>query len=262
MAAANKSVFRLRHIFIGGVLFFLFFLSALPAWTIPWAIKKLQLNQIVINNPVGSLWNGTATGYVEVPVASAPAYPLKLDNIAWSWKPSRLLAGELAWDVTLQNPAAKFNGAVGLGLRGISISQAQVEANAQMMTDIYPIAALLKPQGKLQLTTDNFIISKNKFSGKAQLDWRGAEVVMSPVKPLGEYRALINATGDAGDVQLTTLTGALKLNGKGYWTGKDGARFSGAAQADPAQAANIDPLLQLMGKPAVNGAYPLDWPPK
>mgnify|MGYP003401728832 CR=1 FL=1 len=97
---------------------------------------------------------------------------------------------------------------------------------------------------------------------KAQLDWRGAEVVMSPVKPLGEYRALINATGSAADLQLSTLSGALKLNGKGNWTLKDGARFSGTAQSDPAQAANIDPLLQLMGKPAFNGAYPLDWPAK
>jgi hypothetical protein len=52
------------------------------------------------------------------------------------------------------------------------------------------------------------------------------------------------------------------LNGKGNWSAKDGPRFSGAAQAEPVQAANIDPLLQLMGKPAVNGAYPLDWPPK
>jgi general secretion pathway protein N len=261
-ATSQKSVFRLRHIFIGAVLFLLFFLSALPAWIIPWALKNIQLNQIVINNPSGSFWNGKAIGHIEIPLAASPSYKLALDTITWSWRPTRLFTGELAWDVTLQNPTAKSNGAIGLGIGGIHISKAHAETNAQIITDIYPAAALLKPQGKLQLSTDSFSLSKNKFSGKAQLEWRNAEVVMSPVKPLGEYRALINATGDAGEVQLTTLSGPLKLNGKGNWSVKDGPRFSGTAQAEPAQAANIDPLLQLMGKPAVNGVYPLDWPPK
>jgi general secretion pathway protein N len=260
--SVKASAFGFRHVLIGAVLFFLFFSTALPAWLIPWALKKAQFNQLVINNPEGSFWNGKASGHAEIPLPSAPAYKLILDQINWSWKPARLFAGELAWDVLLQNNSAKFNGAVGLGFGGVSLRAAQVEAPAQMITDIYPAAALLKPEGKLQLATDSFSFSKNNFSGKALLDWRSAQVAMSPVKPLGDYRALLNATGNAGDLQLTTVSGALKLNGKGNWTLKDGVRFSGTAQADPALAANIDPLLQLMGKPAVNGAYPLDWPPK
>lgn len=260
--SVNVSAFRFRHVIIGGILFLLFFLTALPAWLIPWTLKKTQYNQIVINNSSGSLWNGKASGQAEIPIPASPAYILQLDQINWSWKPARLFAGEIAWDVLLQNKSAKFIGAVGLGFGGVSLSAAQAEAPAHMITDIFPAAALIKPEGKLQLSTDGFSLGKNSFSGKAQLDWRGAEVVMSPVKPLGEYRALINATGSAADLQLSTLSGALKLNGKGNWTLKDGARFSGTAQSDPAQAANIDPLLQLMGKPAVNGAYPLDWPAK
>lgn len=256
------SVFRLRHIVIGSVLFLLFFLTALPAWLIPWAIKQTQLNQIIINNSVGSFWNGKGTGQVEIFVPSSPSYILILDQIAWSWRPTHLLAGELAWDVALENKSAKFSGVVATGFGGVSIHHAKAEMPAQIISDIYPAAALFKPQGKLLLTTDDFSFSKNNFSGKAQLDWRGAEVIMSPVKPLGEYRALLNATGSATDVQLSTLSGPLKLNGKGNWTVKDGARFSGTAQAEATQAANIDPLLQLMGKPAVNGAYPLEWPPK
>jgi general secretion pathway protein N len=263
MASANTTgVFRPRHIIIGAILFLLFFLTALPAWLIPWALKKYQYNQIVINSTEGSFWNGKATGQLDILIPNSPTYKLALNQISWSWQPSRLFAGELAWKVLLENKSAKFNGVIGTRFTSLNIRAAQIEASAQMITDIFPAAALLKPQGKLNLTTDDFAIGNNYFSGKAQLGWRGAEVVMSPVKPLGEYRALINASGSAADMQLSTLSGALKLNGKGNWTVKDGARFSGTAQAEPAQAANIDPLLQLMGKPAVNGVYPLDWPPK
>ncbi|MGB8857326.1 MAG: type II secretion system protein N [Burkholderiales bacterium] len=258
----SSSAFRLRHAVVGVVLFLLFFLSALPAWLLPWLLNKYQINQLVITNPEGSFWNGKASGQIDIPVASSPSYKLLLDQISWSWRPARLFAGELAWNVLLQNNSAKFNASLGLGFGGINIRSAQAEMAAQMVTDIYPAFALFKPEGKLLLTSDDFNINKNNFSGKAQLDWRGAQVIMSPVKPLGEYRALLNATGSAAELQVSTLSGALKLNGKGNWTSKDGVRFSGTAQAEAAQAANIDPLLQLTGKAPVNGVYPLEWPPK
>jgi general secretion pathway protein N len=262
--ASPRAVGALRfyHIVLGVILFAGFFLTALPAWLIPWALKKSQFNQIVINDASGSIWSGKATGVADIAVPNSTAYKLKLDQISWSWRPSRLFAGELTWDITAENKSAKLMGVVGASFGGYSIRSAKLEAPAQLITDIYPPAALLNPDGKLQLTTDAFNLSKNNFTGKAQLDWRGAAVSMSPVKPLGDYRATIDAKANVADVQLTTMTGALKLNGKGNWTLKDGLRFSGTAQADAAQAANIDPLLQLMGKSAVNGVYPLEISPK
>ncbi len=253
---------RFYHVVLGVVLFSVFFLTALPAWLIPWGLKKTQLNQLIINDATGSFWNGKASGHADIAVPNSAAYKLKLDQISWSWRPSRLLAGELAWGIAAENKSAKFTGIVGASFGGYSLRSVKLDAPAQLIADIYPPAALLNPDGKLQLSSEDFKFSKNNFSGKAQLDWRGAAVSMSPVKPLGEYRALINATGVVADVQLTTVSGVLKLNGKGNWTAKDGLRFSGTAQADAAQAANIDPLLQLMGKPAVNGVYALELPPK
>ncbi|MGB8339658.1 MAG: type II secretion system protein N [Burkholderiales bacterium] len=263
MPSANApGAFRPRHVVIGTILFLLFFLTALPAWLLPWVIKKYQYNQIITYNPSGSFWNGTATGQIEIPLPSSAPYKLNLDQISWSWKPARLFAGELAWNVLLENKSARFSGVIGTGFSGLRIRGAQAEVPAQFIVDVYPAATLFKPEGKLQLTTEDFTINDNNFSGKVQLDWRGAATIMSRVNPLGEYRALINATGNVADLQLSTLSGALKLNGKGNWSAKDGPRFSGSAQAEAAQAANIEPLLKLLGRPPVNGAYPLDWPPK
>ncbi len=263
MATTRASgALRFYHVVIAFILFLLFFLAALPAWILPWALKKYQLNQIVINDPSGSLWSGKAAAQADIAIPNSAPYKLKLKTITWSWRPSRLLAGELAWAVVAENTSAKFTGDVGVSFGGYAVRHATLEAPAELIMEIYPPAGLLKPEGKLQLTTDDFSLSKNNFSGKALLDWRGAAVSMSPTKPLGDYRALINATGSAAEIQLSTPSGPLKLKGKGSWTVKDGLRFSGTAQADAAQAATIDPVLQLMGKPAVNGVYPLEVPPK
>jgi general secretion pathway protein N len=253
--------FRASHIVFGLVFFLLFILLNAPAWLVGWALEKTINNQIVIKNSLGSLWSGKASG-LQATIPAAQPIKIDLNNLTWSLQPLRLLQGELALRVAIDDKPVKFNGTVAIGFGATTLRDTRAEVSPQWLQEIVPALAFIKPDGKLQLTTDDFKLQKNNLTGKAQLEWRGAAVSLSSVNPLGDYRADIEAKGETADANITTLSGALKVNGKGSWSAKLGPRFSGTAQAEPAQATNIDPLLKLMGKPAANGGYALEFPPK
>ncbi len=271
VAITSQRIFRLRHFLIGAIFFLLWFLSSAPAWLIAWGLQKTQYNQIVIHNPEGSFWNGKAST-LQIALPSNPPAPahavakLALKNLQWSWQPSRLFNGEIAWKISLDDPQATANAMVGLGFSSVALRNAKVDIASPLLLQAlqpnFPELELLKPTGTLTLAAEQFDIKQNQFNGKAQLEWRNAALAMSPVNPLGHYRADISASGTAAEFIVSTLSGPLKITGKGSAALKDGLKFSGSAQADPAQAANIEPLLNLMGRPAVNGVYPLDLPPK
>jgi general secretion pathway protein N len=253
--------FRASYMVFGLAFFLLFVISSAPAWLVGWALEKTINNQIVIKQPTGSLWSGKAAG-LQASIPAAPPIKIDLNNVTWSLQALRLLQGELALRVTIDDKPLKFNGIAGFGFGATTLRDAKAEVSPQWLQEMIPALAFVKPDGKLLIATDDFKLQKNIPSGKAQLEWRGAAVSLSSVNPLGDYRADLDAKGDTADFNVTTLSGPLKVNGKGGWSAKLGPRFSGTAVAEPAQAANIDPLLRLMGKPAASGGYALEFPPK
>ena len=91
------------------------------------------------------------------------------------------------------------------------------------------------------------------------MEWRGAAVGLSEVRPLGTYRADIHAEGHAGKVVVSTVEGRLRIAGQGTLTPPTRIVFRGEARAEGADAKALEPLLDLFGPARPDGARALDW---
>ena len=69
---------------------------------------------------------------------------------------------------------------------------------------------------------------------------------LSTIQPLGSYRVQIQG-GDMTTLQLSTLDGALQLQGKGQWIGQR-LRFQGEAWAAEGREAALANLLTMIGQ--------------
>jgi general secretion pathway protein N len=111
----------------------------------------------------------------------------------------------------------------------------------------------LQPSGTLQLSSSGFAAEAVQgrwiFSGQAQLQLRGLASSLSTLEELGSYRLDLvgDARGDATQIQLQTLQGALQLTGSGQW-GASRLRFNGQASAAPGSEAALGNLLNIIGR--------------
>ena len=88
------------------------------------------------------------------------------------------------------------------------------------------------------------------FQGLAQIDSLGVSSRVSPLPVLGHYRlTLTNNPADPFSTLLSvsTVEGALQLNGSGRWDAS-GMRFRGDARAQPADEAVLSNLLNIIGR--------------
>jgi len=86
--------------------------------------------------------------------------------------------------------------------------------------------------------------------GRADIELLNASSRVSTLDTLGSYRLTLNSDpANAGTAQLTlsTVEGALQLNGNGTW-GAGGVRFRGEARAASADDAALSNLLNIIGR--------------
>jgi general secretion pathway protein N len=89
-----------------------------------------------------------------------------------------------------------------------------------------------------------------QLSGQASLDLSDIGSRLSTLERLGSYRVDIaggTASGQGPSLTLSTLDGALQINGKGQWTGAQ-LRFRGEARAAPGFEGALDNLLNIFGR--------------
>ena len=91
-------------------------------------------------------------------------------------------------------------------------------------------------------------IRGGQMHGRATIELREAASAMTPVRPLGSYRVDIDGQGSRADVGLQTLSGPLKLTGKGTWDARAGLRFEADASAEPNEAERLQSFLGLVGR--------------
>lgn len=108
----------------------------------------------------------------------------------------------------------------------------------------------VQAEGKLQLTTQDLAIKRFDgrltLSGSAQLRAMDVSSRLSTVRPMGSYQLQL-AGGAAPTLELSTLSGTLKLSGKGNWVGPR-LRFSGVASVDAELSGAFTNLLNIIGR--------------
>lgn len=254
---------------LGGCLGVVVFAPA--AWLAQY-VSHASNGRLILSDASGTVWNGSAVPVLTGGPGSVDASSLP-GRLAWGldWRWRGTPDGGPGWVVELTH-ACCLNGPQTIVLQpGWGHLTAQVQGPAQTTTRTSPetwfgqwpsqwLSGLGTPWNTLQLGgatrlsfTGATLVRANgrwNFQGLAQIDSLGVSSRVSPLPVLGHYRlTLTNNPADTSSTLLSvsTVEGALQLNGSGKWDAS-GMRFRGDARAQPADEAVLSNLLNIIGR--------------
>lgn len=228
-----------------------------PAAWLARAVAGATDGRLLLADARGTVWSGDAVVVLTGGADSRDASALP-GRLSWAlrWRGS-------AFDLVLRH-ACCLNGDVALRWQpGIGRQQVTVLAPADGTIGQWPAAWLsglgtpwntIQLAGSMRLSSPAFgvewVQGRLRVNGSLQLDLDHVASRLSTLDPLGSYRVVVQgdpAGGDGTAVTLSTLDGALRLNGQGMFSGGR-LRFSGQAQADEGREAALSNLLNIMGR--------------
>lgn len=132
----------------------------------------------------------------------------------------------------------------------VQLHDAQTHWPAALLAGLGTPFNTLALQGELGLHTRQLALDwqagRLQLHGHADLTLRNMRSRLSTVQPLGSYQVQLQG-GEAMSIHLSTLEGALLLNGQGQWIGQR-LRFEGQASAAPGLHDQLANLLNLLGR--------------
>lgn len=230
--------------------------ALLPAaWITPQFAKRTQ-GHVNLTEPAGSLWQGSAT-LVLAAGADASAATLLPGRIEWHTAFWPLLAGRLRMRMR-QTGAMPEAVDVDATPRGATLSGGTIAVPAALLSGLGAPFNTLDLHGDVRVTwTDWHVIGEHAF-GELAVTLTDMVSRVSPVKPLGSYRVVLQSQGTASTIDLSTLKGPLMLSGHGTLA-SGGTSFHGEASATPDARDNLAGLLNLLGRPTSSGVIALDY---
>jgi general secretion pathway protein N len=239
-----------RWAWLGGIVGTLGALTVFaPAAWLSAGVLKASNGQVVLADPRGTVWHGSANLVLTGGVASNDATALP-ERVMWKLRPSVLgLYGEVLPTCCSTVPA-KVLASVRWGGAQLDVSALALNLPAQLLTGLGTPWNTLNLQGQLLLASNALSVGwaegRMQLQGSATLDMTEVSSRLSTLRPLGDYRLSLTG-GAAPSVQLQTLQGALQLSGSGQWVGSR-IRFSGEASAAPDREAALSNLLNIIGR--------------
>jgi general secretion pathway protein N len=225
------------------LLFAIFLAATAPATWLAWGVARGSQGVVNINTPTGSLWSGKGM----LVIHRASDVPRALGGVTWKIEPLVLVLGRLRLNLSLDGSGIQAKSLVDLSYNTLALRDLRAEFPAKTVTTFYAPAALLAPEGQLDISADSVSMQKRGVHGSVQANWRSASLSLSSVKPLGNYRLYLNGHGESADVEVNTESGSLAIAGKGSLVAATGQFvFNGTARAS-AHAAELEPLLGMMG---------------
>jgi general secretion pathway protein N len=116
----------------------------------------------------------------------------------------------------------------------------------------------LQPSGTLQFVSRGLSLERQQgrwtFSGRVDLTMDRIASRLAALDVLGTYRLSLSGAATPGQpprIELTTTSGALRLDGSGEWSGEGAGaplRFQGAASAAPGSEDALGGLLNIIGR--------------
>lgn len=228
-----------------------------PARWLAAGLAHATQQQVILSNPTGSVWRGSAQLVLTGGAGSHDRASLP-GRVSWTLAPGwKGLNAQVLADCCTRQPVAlavqPLWGGVQLGL-----ARLQADLPAGLLEGLGAPFNTLQPQGRLSLASEG--LSVRWLGGRATLggeaDFTATDVSsrLSPLKPLGSYRVVI-AGGDSPTLALSTLgQSPLRLSGSGQWVGSR-LRFSGVAEAAPEHEVQLSNLLTLIGRRSGGKAF-------
>lgn len=211
--------------------------------------------QLQLVNARGTVWQGSADLVLSAGADSRDRASLP-EGLQWRLRPG--LAG--AWpalrlDLHLPccavRPLQLVTHPAGTGWQ-IAAGAWDVAWPAALMSGLGTPWNTLQLEGRLHLQSEAWQARWQggawALDGRAALQATDMASRLAPVRPLGSYRATLEAAdGLPPRIGVKTETGALQIEGSGQWRGGR-LRFAGEARAAPAHEADLANLLNLMGR--------------
>lgn len=222
-----------------------------PARWAAGALTRATGGQLQLENPRGTLWNGSGRLVLTGGAGSRDAASLPT-RLTWRLRPQPGGFG-LALTSECCTPQPVY-----LGLRprwgGFSVDVQDGPASrwpAALLVGLGTPWNTLQLEGELQLNTDKLRLQwargRMQIDGQAELDAVGLGSRLTTLRPMGSYRLTLRG-GPTPTLQLSTLPdSALQLTGQGQWIGSR-MRFTGEASAAPEREAALSNLLNIIGR--------------
>lgn len=228
-------------VFLGGILAFA------PASLMGYALEQFSAGQLSLAQTTGSLWQGGGVGLLRQKghFQALGSYRWQLHLLTASLQ---LQSGESA-PMTVHY--APLSGR-------LAIDNLRLNLPVSIMEVAAPQLRPYQLQGTLEAHSDHLILDASGLNGQIAVDWGNAASSLSQVRPLGNYRILLQGNGAAVDAQLQTLSGKLQLAGTGRYDSAKGMQLNGTAQAAPGAAAEeLNELLHHIGPEVSPGVFTL-----
>lgn len=220
-----------------------------PARWLTGAVQQVSQGRILMQQPSGTVWDGSAQLVLTGGAGSTDAAALP-GRFVWHLRPFAAgVRGQLMAECCMQAPwqlsvRPRWGGA------SVTLADSLSQWPAQWLSGLGTPWNTVQPQGNLTLTTRALALEwaggRVQMAGSAQLDAEQISSRLSTLKPMGSYRIVFSG-GATPSFELATLEGSLQLSGSGRWVG---ARFmfEGVASAVPERLEALSNLLSILGR--------------
>jgi general secretion pathway protein N len=221
------------------------------AWIVP-QFAKATSGHVNLVDPAGSLWKGSATLMLATGggggggVGGGDGATLLPGRLEWRTAFWPLFSGRVRMEMrqTDAMPDAVF---VDAAPSGSTVSPGTIAVPASLLTGLGAPFNTLNMDGNVRLTWTELRMLGHNTYGQVIVTLDDMASSVSRVKPLGSYRVVFQAEGQAGTIDLTTSRGPLLLSGQGTVSPASSA-FNGVATSAPEARENLAGLLNLLGR--------------
>jgi general secretion pathway protein N len=228
-------------VFIFGLLVFA------PASLMGYALDRASGGTLTLAQTTGNVWQGSGVALLRL-------------------KSRYQTLGSYRWNLKILNASLQVQEGEGAPMTvryipftgRINVDKLHITLPASIMAVGAPQLGPYQLQGSLEASSDHLVLDAGGMNGQITVDWLRAASGLSEIRPLGDYRILLQSNGAAADAELSTLSGKLQLAGKGGFDASSGMRFTGTAQAAPGTAeTELNELLHHIGPEIRPGVFTL-----
>jgi general secretion pathway protein N len=239
-----------RLLLLGAAAYGAFLLATLPAAVVAPRVAAATAGRVTLQDAAGTAWNGSARVAI-----SGRGFAATLDEVRWRFQPARLLSGRLAFALDARLGGLRGEAEVSRSPMAWRADGLRAMGDASAIATLVPLAAAWSPAGEILLEAPQVEWDGERATGAATLEWRDAASSLSPVRPLGTWRAQAAAEGASVKLSLATVKGPLRLAGNGTLEIPGRFAFSGEARAEPGRERDLESLLSLLGPRRADGAH-------
>lgn len=241
---------KTRNLVLFGAAYFigLLFITA-PASLLILPVQHFSAARLSLANCQGTIWHGSATPVLH----SGKNAGIPLHTLSWHIRPLALLRGQLNAALSWDDSVTPME--LTLSRKSVTLTHILLPLPAEVLGELSPYLRPARLGGSLLIESPQLSYSDDHLQGNARTRWSNASSAMSAVHPLGDYQIDIVAKQDSLNAVLTTLNGALLLEGQGNWSPAQQFHFNGTAHAAPESQAMLGELLNNLGPEVAPGVY-------